>query len=65
LVGDIIIIEVLLLRTAKNTVFWDVTPCSLDEISFEGFCCSGSLRMGATGSSKMLINVTRLHGTTS
>jgi hypothetical protein len=48
--------EVLVARTAvKNTVAWDMTLCSLEEINF----IPEIRRMGATDFSKFLINVYR------
>jgi hypothetical protein len=45
--------EVLVARTAvKNTVAWDMTLCSLEEINFGGTCSSEILKVGATDFSK-------------
>jgi hypothetical protein len=50
--------EILVGRTAaKNTVTWDMTLCSLEEISIEGTCNSEILMVGTADSSKVLINV--------
>jgi hypothetical protein len=52
--------EALVARTAaKNTVAWDMTLCSLEEISFLGTCNSEILKVGIADSSKVLINVYR------
>jgi hypothetical protein len=50
-------VEFLVARTAaKNTVAWDTTLCSLEEIGFYGTCNSEILRVGTADSSKFLIN---------